>query len=429
MTQDFVANLHWRGMVHDLIPGTAEQLNKERTAGYIGFDPTAPSLHIGNLAAIMLLKHLQLAGHRPYVVVGGATGMIGDPSWKAAERKFLSEEELRHNQTCISQQLRPFLDFSDPANGAVLLNNLDWFQDMGFLHFLRTAGKYISVNYMTAKDSVKRRLETGLSFTEFTYQLIQAYDFYYLYTHHGVKLQMGGADQWGNLTTGTELIRRKAGSSAFALTTPLITKADGSKFGKTEQGSNIWLDPALTSPYAFYQFWMNCADEEARRLIKVFTLLDQTTIATLIQQHEAAPHQRILQQALAQELTTMVHSAQAFRQAAQATELLFGHAPTEDLQALSEQALLTLLANVPQCTLSQAQFAALTDVTTLVSSATQGLIFSSKGEARRAIQGGSLRINKTRVTDPHQPPGFTLLNGKYLLVQQGKKHYYLIVVS
>lgn len=426
--QNFVANLRWRGMVHDVIPGTEEHLKKEKTAGYVGFDPTASSLHIGNLATIMLLKHFQLAGHRPVVVVGGATGMVGDPSGKAAERKLLAEEELRYNQECISKQLQRFLDFSDPAHGAVLLNNLDWFRSMGFLQFLREAGKHISVNYMVAKESVKRRLEAGLSFTEFTYQLLQGYDFYYLYTHHNVKLQMGGADQWGNLTTGAELIRRKTGGTAFALTTPLVTKADGSKFGKTEQG-NVWLDPAMTSPYTFYQFWLNCSDEEVHKLIKVFTLLDQAAIEALCQAHEAAPHKRILQHAIAKELTMRVHTEQAYRQAAQAAEILFGNATQETLQALSEQDLLTIFANVPQVTLSKEQLEAVADVAELVSNATQGVIFKSKGEARRMIQGGGLSINKVKITDPHQKPDYIRLQDKYLLVQQGKKHYYLVVVS
>ncbi len=425
--QDFIANLRWRGMVHNVIPGTEAQLRKERTAGYLGFDPTAPSLHIGNLAAIMLLKHFQMAGHKPVVIVGGATGMIGDPSGKASERGLVREEELHHNQTCISKQLQRFLDFSDQAHGAVMLNNLDWFKDIRFLQFLREVGKHLSVNYMVAKDSVKRRLETGISFTEFAYQLLQGYDFYYLYTHHNVKLQMGGADQWGNLTTGTELIRRKAGSAAFALTTPLITKADGSKFGKTEQG-NVWLDPSMTSPYMFYQFWLNCSDEEARKLVKVFTLLDQAAIETLFQRHSAAPHQRILQKAIAQELTIRVHSEQDYRQAAQAAEILFGHAAQQDIHTLSEQALLTIFSNAPQIIISKEQWEKLADVTDLVSSATQGVIFQSKGEARRMIQGGGLSINRIKVTDPHQKPNFKRLQDRYLLVQQGKKHYYLIVV-
>lgn len=425
--QDFIANLRWRDAVHNIMPGTEVQLKKEATAGYVGFDPTAPSLHIGNLAAIMLLKHFQLAGHKPVVLVGGATGMVGDPSGKISERGLVREEELRHNQTCISKQLQRFLDFSNQAHGAVLLNNLDWFKDIGFLQFLREVGKHMSVNYMMAKDSVKRRLEVGISFTEFSYQLLQGYDFYYLYTHHNVKLQMGGADQWGNLTTGVELIRRKAGGTAFALTTPLITKADGSKFGKTEQG-NVWLDPAMTSPYAFYQFWLNCSDEDAHKLIKVFTLLDQAAIETLCQTHRAAPHQRILQKAMAKEITMRVHSEQAYRQAAQTTEILFGSATQADIQTLSEQDLLTIFANVPQITISKEAWENLTDVADLVSSTTQGIVCRSKGEARRMIQGGGLSINKAKVTDPHQKPHFRLLQDRYLLVQQGKKYYYLIVV-
>jgi tyrosyl-tRNA synthetase len=335
----------------------------------------------------MLLKHFQLAGHKPLVVVGGATGMVGDPSFKAAERSLLAEEELRHNQICIGKQLQQFLDFSGGENGAVLLNNLEWFGGMGFLQFLREAGKHISVNYMVAKESVKRRLETGLSFTEFSYQLLQGYDFYHLYTQHNVKLQMGGSDQWGNLTTGIELIRKKAGGAAFALTTPLITKADGSKFGKSEAG-NIWLDPTMTSPYAFYQFWFNCADVEAEKLIKIFTLLDQQTIEEILQQHNAAPQARILQMAIAKELTTRVHSEQAYHQAAQATKLLFGNATQEDIQALSEQDLLTIFENVPKVTVSNETFKQVNGVAELLSCATDGVIFKSKGEARRAIQGG-----------------------------------------
>ena len=425
--QDFVANLRWRGMIHQITPDTERQLSTERTTGYVGFDPTAPSLHIGNLAIIMLLQHFQRAGHKPIVVVGGATGMVGDPSGKVSERPLLKEEELRYNQTCIGKQLQSFLDFSDQPSGAVLLNNLDWFNEIGFLQFLREVGKHVPINYMMAKDSVKRRLEAGLSFTEFAYQLLQGYDFYYLYTHHKAKLQMGGADQWGNLTTGTELIRRKAGGTAFALTTPLITKADGSKFGKTEQG-NVWLDPTMTSPHAFYQFWLNCSDEEAQKLIKIFTLLNQTTIETLIQTHNAAPHKRILQKAMAKELTVMVHAEQAYRQAAKAADMLFGDATPEGLQALDKQDLVAIFAEVPQMTISKAQWEHLTDVTDLVSSATQGMIFKSKGEARRMIQGGGLSINKVKVTASHQTFDFELLQDRYLLIQKGKKHHYLIVV-
>ena len=396
--QDFIANLHWRGMVHQVTPGTEKQVNTEKTTGYAGFDPTAPSLHIGSLATIMLLKHFQLAGHKPMVVIGGATGMVGDPSGKTLERGLLREEELRYNQICITKQLQRFLDFSD-----------------------------ISVNYMMAKDSVKRRLATGLSFTEFAYQLLQGYDFYYLYTNHNVKLQMGGADQWGNLTTGTEIIRKKTGNTAFALTTPLVTKADGSKFGKTEQG-NMWLDPTMTSPYAFYQFWLNRSDEEAKRLIKVFTLLDQTTIASLIETHSTAPHRRILQKAMAKELTIRVHSEQAWRQAEQAAEILFGCATQADILKLSEQELLTIFAEVPRITISKETWQHATDLADLVSSETQGVIFKSKGEARRMIQGGGLSVNKVKVTDPHQQPNFCLVQDKYLLIQRGKKQYYLVTI-
>lgn len=425
--QDFVASLRWRGMIHQVTPGIETQLNTEKTAGYVGFDPTASSLHIGNLATIMLLKHFQIAGHKPVVVIGSATGMIGDPSGKSSERKLLKEEELRYNQTCISKQLGRFLDFSNQGHGAMLLNNFDWFKEIGFLRFLREAGKHISVNYMMAKDSVKQRLATGLSFTEFAYQLLQGYDFYYLHTHHNVKLQMGGADQWGNLTTGIEIIRRKTGNTAFALTTPLITKADGAKFGKTEQG-NVWLDPSMTSPHTFYQFWLNCADEEAQRLIKIFTLLDQATIEKLIQAHNATPHERILQKAIAKELTIMVHTEQAYRQADQAAEILFGDTTQEDIQKLGEQELVAIFADVPQMTISKERWDNLADVADLVSSATQGMIFKSKGAARRMIQGGGLSINKIRITDPHQKPNCDILHDKYLLVQQGKQQYYLITV-
>lgn len=425
---NFLDNLRWRGMLYDITPGTEAQLKKEMTAGYVGFDPTGPSLHVGNLATIMLLKHLQLAGHQPMVLVGGATGMIGDPSGKSAERNLLGEAELRHNQECISKQLGRFLDFSPGKNRAEILNNLAWFKDLGLLQFLREVGKHLSLNYMMAKEAVKSRLEGGISFTEFAYQLLQGYDFYYLYTTRGVKLQLGGADQWGNLTTGIELIRRKTGGEAFALTTPLITKADGSKFGKSERG-NIWLDPDMTSPYAFYQFWLNSADEEAGRLIKVLTLLDREEIASLTQTHQAAPHQRILQKALGKELTIMVHSAADYIQAAKASGLLFGQDTQEDLFALSEQHLLTLFASVPPIAMRKEQLARVEHVMELVTSATQGLIFSSHGEARRMIQGGGLRINKVKVMDPYQKPDWVLLQERYLLIQKGKKHYYLVRVA
>jgi len=425
---DFLANLRWRGMIHDITPGLETQLQKEMMTGYIGFDPTASSLHVGNLATIMLLKHLQLAGHKPVAVVGGATGMIGDPSFKAAERKFLSEEELLYNQSCIMKQLSQFLDFSSGANSAELLNNIDWFKDFGFLKFLREVGKHISINYMMAKESVKRRLEDGISFTEFSYQLLQGYDFYHLYTSKGVRLQMGGADQWGNLTTGIELIRRKAGEEAFALTAPLVTKADGTKFGKSEQG-NIWLDPTMTSPYEFYQFWLNCTDEDASRLIKVFTLLGQEEIEDLTRLHTQAPHQRTLQKEIAKELTIRVHSEADYMQAMKTSELLFGRATAEDLWGLSEKDFKIIFKSIPEVHITLSQLIEIEHVVDLVASTGLGVMFNSKGEARRAIQEGSLYINKEKISDPLQKPNFKLLQDKYLVIQRGKKHHYLISIS
>ena len=425
---DFIANLRWRGMIHDTTPGLEAQLQKGMMTAYIGFDPTASSLHVGNLATIMLLKHFQLAGHKPIAVVGGATGMIGDPSFKAAERKFLSEEELLYNQSCIMKQLSQFLDFSSGHNSAELLNNIDWFKDFGFLKFLREVGKHLSINYMMAKESVKRRLEDGISFTEFSYQLLQGYDFYHLYTTKGVRLQMGGADQWGNLTTGIELIRRKAGEEAFALTAPLITKADGTKFGKSEQG-NIWLDPDMTSPYEFYQFWLNCPDDDASRLIKVFTLLSQEEIEDLARLHAQAPHQRILQKEIAKELTIRVHSEADYMQAMKTSELLFGRATAEDLWGLSEKDFKIIFKSIPEVHITLAQLTETEHVLDLVASTGSGVMFNSKGEARRAIQEGSLYINKEKISDPLQKPNFKLLQDKYLVVQRGKKHHYLIKVS
>lgn len=415
-------------MIHDLTPDLEAQLKKGMMTGYIGFDPTASSLHVGNLAAIMLLKHFQLAGHKPIALVGGATGMIGDPSFKAAERKFLSEEELLYNQSCIMKQLARFLDFASGANAAELLNNMDWFQDMSFLKFLREIGKHLSVNYMMAKESVKRRLEDGISFTEFSYQLLQGYDFYYLYTTRGVRLQMGGADQWGNLTTGMELIRRKAGEEAFALTTPLIIKSDGSKFGKSEQG-NIWLDPTMTSPYEFYQFWLNCTDEDAIRLIKVFTLLDREIIEAYIQAHTREPHQRILQKEIAKELTIRVHSEADYLQAAKTSELLFGRAMPADLWSLGEKDFKIIFKSIPEVAISQTDLSTTEHVIDLIASTGAGIMFQSKAEVRRAIQEGSLFVNKEKVTDPYHRPDFKLLQDKYLLVQRGKKHHYLIKIE
>jgi tyrosyl-tRNA synthetase len=421
---NFIEELTWRGMVHDVMPGTEEQLNKEITAGYVGFDPTAASLHIGNLATIMLLVHLQRAGHKPVALVGGATGMIGDPSFKAAERAFLSEEVLLHNQEGIRRQLAQFLDFSGGPQAAELVNNYDWFKNIGFLQFMREAGKHLTVNYMMAKDSVKKRLETGgLSFTEFSYQLLQGYDFYHLYKTKGVRLQMGGSDQWGNITAGTELIRRKEGGEAFALTTPLVTKADGTKFGKSESG-NVWLDPAMTSPYKFYQFWRNVADSEIGRLLRVFTLFDQARIQAL-----EGDNPNNAKMALAEEITTRVHGADATGKAIQASSLLFGKGTLDALQNTDEQTLLEVCEGVPQIRISRDALSGARDVTELLSVTTDAQIFPSKGEARKMIQGGGVSINKTKVEKPEQPVDFALLQEKYLLVQKGKKNYFLMKVE
>lgn len=425
--KNFVEELKWRGMLHDIMPGTEEQLNKETTSGYIGFDPTADSLHIGHLAQIMTLLHFQRAGHKPYALVGGATGMVGDPSGKSQERNLLSEEILQHNVACVRAQLEKFLDFSG-ANAAEMVNNYDWFKDFRFLDFIRDVGKHITVNYMMAKDSVQKRLESGLSFTEFTYQLVQGYDFYYLYTHKQCKLQMGGSDQWGNIVTGTELIRRKASGDAFALTTKLITKADGTKFGKSE-GGNVWLDPEKTSPYAFYQYWLNVSDDDAANFIKVFTLKSKEEIEALIEEHKQAPHLRKLQQALAADITTRVHSQADYDQAVKASSILFGQSTTEDLQSLDEKTLLSVMEGVPQATISRAVFSTIGNVTDLLSTETGGIVFPSKGEARKMIQGGGVSLNKEKVTDPNQAVSTTLLHNKYLLAQRGKKNYYLIIVE
>lgn len=429
MKKSFIEELKWRGMLHDMMPGTEEQLNKEVTTAYIGFDPTAPSLHIGNLATIMLLKHFQLAGHKPIALVGGATAMIGDPSGKSAERAFLSEETIRYNEQCIQQQLAKFLDFDAGSCSAELLNNYDWFKEIGFLQFLRDVGKHITVNYMMAKDSVKNRMETGISYTEFTYQLMQGYDFLYLYQNKNCKLQMGGSDQWGNITTGTELIRRIAGDEAYALTTPLITKADGTKFGKSEGGENIWLDPKMTSPYKFYQFWINVSDEDAERLIKVFSLKEREEIEALIEQHKQVPHLRVLQNTLAEELTERIHSRQELEKAQAATEIFFKKDAVEALKKIDEQTLLEIFEGVPQVSISRGEYQACENITDLLSTVTQSGIFKSKSEARKAIQSNSVSINKEKVSDPQAKPQFELLQGHYLLVQHGKKKYYLVRVN
>ncbi len=425
---NLIEELKWRGMIQDIMPGTEELLQKEMVSGYIGFDPTSDSLHIGSLVPILLLVHLQKAGHKPYALVGGATGMIGDPSGKSEERNLLSEEALKHNQEGVRRQLEKFLNFDNgKPNAAVMVNNYDWFKDFSFLNFIRDAGKHITVNYMMAKDSVKKRLEgdTGMSFTEFTYQLIQGYDFYWLYQNKHCKLQMGGSDQWGNITTGTELIRRKAGGEAFAFTCPLIRKADGGKFGKTEKG-NVWLDPQKTSPYQFYQFWLNASDDDAKQWIKIFTLLPKEKIELLIAEHEAAPHQRILQKTLAEELTLLVHSRQDYDFAVNASEILFGNATTEVLQSLNEDQLLQVMEGVPTVEINKVQLA---DGYDLVSFLADTQIFPSKGEARKMWQAGGLSINKSKVgTDKTEIKSLDLLQDKYLLVQKGKKNYYLVKV-
>jgi tyrosyl-tRNA synthetase len=426
--KNFIEELKWRGMIHDVMPGTEERLNKEMASGYVGFDPTAASLTIGNLVSIMLLVHFQQAGHKPVALVGGATGMIGDPSGKAEERKLLSEESLRHNQESIKKQLSKFLDFKTGKNAAELVNNYDWFKDFGFLGFLRDVGKHLTVNYMMAKESVKKRLETGISFTEFSYQLLQGYDFYHLYKEKKCILQMGGSDQWGNITAGTELIRRMDGGEAFALTSPLITKADGTKFGKSESG-NVWLDPEMTSPYKLYQFWLNASDEDAAKWIRIFTLLGKEEIEKLIQEHQKEPHLRVLQKSLAKDITIRVHSEEDFHTAVKASEILFGKSTTDDLKSINEATLLSVFEGVPQVDLKKDEYLSTQNVTDLLSTTTQSLIFPSKGEARKMISSGGVSINKTKIESPDQKVDFELLQKKYLLVQKGKKNYYLVRIN
>ena len=415
-------------MIHDIMPGTEEQLEKEMTTAYIGFDPSANSLHIGNLVGIMMLKHFQLKGHKPVALVGGATGMIGDPSGRSLERNLLDEKTLRYNQECIKKQLSKFLDFNtDTPNKAVMVNNYDWMKDYSYLGFIRDIGKHITVNYMMAKDSVKKRLgedsKSGMSYTEFSYQLVQGYDYLHLYQNINCKLQMGGSDQWGNIVTGTELIRRKTGSEAYALTSPLITKADGGKFGKTEEG-NVWLDPVLTSPYSFYQFWLNAADEDAEKYIKIFTLLGKPEIDDLIKKHRLVPHERILQKTLAREVTVLVHSEEDYKAAIEASSILFGNATTESLAGINENVFLSVFEGVPRYEISSEVLPL--SLSELMTSGTN--IFSSKGELRRLIDGGGLFINKVKVTnlDLEVSPN-DLINKKYLIVQKGKKNYYLVI--
>ena len=429
--KNFVEELEWRGMIHTMMPGVKEQLEKEMTTAYLGIDPTADSLHIGHLVGVMILKHFQMCGHRPIALVGGATGMIGDPSGKSQERNLLDEATLRHNQEAIKRQLAKLLDFeSDAENKALLVNNYDWMKEFSFLDFARDIGKCITVNYMMAKDSVKKRFNgegEGMSFTEFTYQLLQGYDFLHLYQTLNCKVQLGGADQWGNITTGTELIRRKLGSEneAFAITCPLITKADGTKFGKTESG-NVWLDARYTSPYKFYQFWLNVSDEDAKRYIKIFTLLDKETIDALIARHDEAPHLRELQKTLAKEITTMIHSAEEYEKAVEASQILFGGATSEALRRLDEQTLLQVFEGVPQFTIAKEQLGC----TFVDLAADLTKVFPSKGECRKMVQGGGVALNKEKVTDPMQTVTENdLIAGKYMIAQRGKKNYFLIIVE
>ena len=427
---DFIEELTWRGMIHSMMPGTEEQLAKEMTTAYLGIDPTADSLHIGHLVGVMMLRHFQRCGHKPLALVGGATGMIGDPSGKSAERNLLDEATLRHNQACIKEQLSKFLDFdSDAPNAAEMVNNYDWMKEFSFLAFIRDIGKHITVNYMMAKDSVKKRLSAessvGMSFTEFTYQLVQGYDFMHLYETKNCRLQLGGSDQWGNITTGSELIRRKLGGEAFALTCPLITKADGGKFGKTESG-NVWLSRNYTTPYKFYQFWLNVSDADAEKYIKIFTFLSKDEVESLVAEHAQAPHLRLLQKRLAKEITIMVHSEQDYEMAVEASNILFGNATSESLKKLDEATLLAVFDGVPQFEVSkEAVGSKLMDLLT-----EKAAVFASKGEMRKLIQNGGFAVNKEKCTDTEAIlSADMLLDGKYLLVQKGKKNYFLITFS
>jgi tyrosyl-tRNA synthetase len=421
---NFIEELKWRGMIHDIMPGTEEQFQKEMTTAYIGFDPTADSLHIGSLVQIMILVHLQKSGHQPIALMGGATGMVGDPSGKSKERNMLSEEVLNYNLKSVQKQLEKFLDFDCGKNSAELVNNYDWFKDFSFLSFIREAGKHISINYMLAKDSVKSRLETGMSFTEFSYQLVQGYDFYWLYKNKNCKVQLGGSDQWGNITTGTEFIRRKDGGTAFAVTTPLIKKADGGKFGKTEEG-NVWLDRKLTSPYKFYQFWLNSSDEDAKSYIRIFTLFNKQKIESLEQEHNDQPHLRILQKELAKDITIRVHSVQDYENSVTASNILFGKSTSDDLLALDEQTLLSVFEGVPQFDVSMDDL----NSPILDFLAEKTKVFQSKGEARRMISSNAISINKQKINEQKTLDNSDLLSEKYILVQKGKKNYFLIIVS
>lgn len=430
---DFIKELTWRGMIHTMMPGVEEQLSKEMTTAYLGIDPTADSLHIGHLVGVMMLKHFQRAGHRPIALVGGATGMIGDPSMKSQERKLIDEKTLRHNQEAIKAQLSKFLDFdSDAPNAAIMVNNYDWMKDFSFLGFIRDIGKHITVNYMMAKDSVKKRLSgesrEGMSFTEFSYQLLQGYDFLHLYREHGCRVQLGGSDQWGNMTTGTELIRRMdGGEDAFAITCPLITKADGGKFGKTESG-NVWLSPKYTSPYKFYQFWLNVSDADAEKYIKIFTELTEAEIAELVAAQAADPGQRPLQKRLAKEITTMVHSAENYEAAVEASSILFSKNAAETLRKIDEDTLLAVFEGVPTFEVERADIEAGIKLADLLTE--KAAVFPSKAEMRKMVQGGGVSINKEKVTDAYAEANLDmLLDDKYILVQRGKKNYYLLIVK
>jgi tyrosyl-tRNA synthetase len=429
---NFIEELKWRGMIHDIMPGTEELLLREKTSGYIGFDPTADSLHIGHMVQVMLLMHFQRTGHTPIALVGGATGMIGDPSGKSEERNLLDETTLRKNQEAIKKQLSKFLDFkSDIENKALMVNNYDWMKEYSFLGFIRDIGKHITVNYMMSKDSVKKRIgsesKEGMSFTEFSYQLVQGTDFLHLYNNFNCRLQMGGSDQWGNIVTGTELIRRKAGGEAFALTCPLITKSDGTKFGKTESG-NVWLDPEKTTPYQFYQFWLNVSDEDAVKYIKIFTVLGREDIEAITEEHKKAPHERLVQKRLAEEVTVMVHSREDYEGAVEASQILFGKGTTESLRKMNENTFLSVFEGVPVFDVNSEILEKGVTMADLCAQHTQ--VFASKGELRRLVQGGGLSLNKEKIDNPDMVVGKDLLlNGKYLLIQKGKKNYYLIRVS
>ena len=421
---NFVQELKWRGMIHDIMPGTEKQFEKELTSAYIGFDPTADSLHIGSLVQIMILVHLQKSGHKPFALVGGATGMVGDPSGKSKERNLLDKETLNHNLGCVKKQLEKFLDFNCGDNSAVVINNYEWFENLLFLDFIRDIGKHISINYMIAKDSVKSRLDTGMSFTEFTYQLVQGYDFYWLWKNKNCKVQLGGSDQWGNIVTGTELIRRKEGGESFAITTPLIKKADGDKFGKTEDG-NVWLDKKKTSTYKFYQFWLNTSDEDAKNYIKIFTLKTEDEVNKIIDEHNQAANLRILQKKLAEDITARVHSELELDMAIKASSILFGKSTSEDLKSLDEDTLLSVFEGVPQFNINKNDLSI--GILNLLAEKTS--IFQSKGEARRMINSNAVSVNKEKITGDLKLSETNLINKKYILIQKGKKNYYLIIVS